>query len=310
MFESLTRPRYPNTALGIQASSISVVALQSRGRQQFTIKQAASLELAPGVIAPSFLNRNILNDAEFAANLREVVETSGLLKQKRWSVALPSSTARTAILALESEPASKQEAEEVLDWKAEQSFGAPAGDMRISAQKISPDKDGRVRYFATAVKLSVIDEYETHFESLGWKAGLILPRPVGEANWLIDGRDPIDSLLISSNVEGFTALLLRGSEPTVVRSITCSPTEIDDEIYRLVMFYNDRFGGDQKGILEKLLVVGKGLVPSRVQKIASEALGRELRVLSHSDVGLDLPGGVLSFDDIAAPAGLAALGAA
>jgi hypothetical protein len=75
------------------------------------------------------------------------------------------------------------------------------------------------------------------------------------------------------------------------------------------MFYNDRFGGDhQQGQLEKLLVVGKGLVPVKVQNIASEALGRELKVLSHSEVGLDLPGGVLTFDDIAAPAGLAALG--
>ena len=311
MFESLTQPRYPNAALGIEAGSISAVALQNKGRRQFTIKQAASLELAPGVLAPSFLTRNILRDAEFASNLLEVVENAGLLGQKRWSVALPSSTARTAILALESEPASKQEAEEVLDWKAEQSFGAPAAELRISAQKISPDREGRSRYFATAVKLSVIDEYETHFESLGWKAGLILPRPVGEANWLIDRRDQSDSLLISSNTDGFTALILRGTEPAVVRSVTCSPVEVDDEIYRLVMFYNDRFGGDQQnGWLEKLLVVGRGLVPAKVQSIASEALGRDLRVLSPDEVGLELPGGVLTFDDIAAPAGLAALGAA
>ena len=263
------------------------------------------------MLAPSLLNRNILRDAEFASNLLEVVENAGLLGQKRWSVALPSSTARTAILALESEPASKQEAEEVLDWKAEQSFGAPAAELRISAQKISPDREGRSRYFATAVKLSVIDEYETHFESLGWKAGLILPRPVGEANWLIDRRDQSDSLLISSNTDGFTALILRGTEPAVVRSVTCSHVEVDDEIYRLVMFYNDRFGGDQQnGWLEKLLVVGRGLVPAKVQSIASEALGRDLRVLSPDEVGLELPGGVLTFDDIAAPAGLAALGAA
>jgi hypothetical protein len=309
MFASLTQPRYPNAALGIEIGSMSAVALQSSGRRQFTIRQAASLELGPGVIAPNFLSRNILSDSEFAANLAEVVENAGLLSQKRWSVALPSSTARTAILALESEPASKQEAEEVLDWKAEQSFGAPAAELRIAAQKISPDRDGRSRYFATAVKLSVIDEYESHFEALGWKAGLILPRPVGEANWLIDRRDQSDSLLISSNIDGFTALLLRGSEPAVVRSVTCVPGEIDDEIYRLVMFYNDRFGQeDQQGGLEKLLVVGRDLVPARVQNIASEALGRELKVLTHGDVGLDLPGGVLTFDDIAAPAGLAALG--
>jgi len=309
MFFSITQPHYPNAALGIEANGIAAVALQSSGRREYAIKQAASVELPAGLITPSFLDQNISNSYEFADALREVVEIAGLLSQKRWSVALPSNTARTAILALESEPASKQEAEEVLDWKAEQSFGAPALELRIAKQKISPDKDGRIRYFATAVTLAVIDEYERHFESMGWKAGLILPRAVGEANWLMDRPVQSDSLLISGNTDGFTALLLRGSEPAVVRSVTCIPAEIDDEIYRLLMFYNDRFGGGQgNGILERLLVVGKGLISTKVQSIASEALGKNLRVLSSDDVGLSLPGGGFSFDDIAAPAGLAALG--
>lgn len=309
MFSSITQPNYPNAALGIEAGSLSAVAL-SGGRRQYTVKQAAVIELAPGVLAPSFTEPNIANHPEFAASLREVAEVSGMLGQKRWSVALPSATARTAILALESEPSSAKEAEEVLDWKAEQSFGVPAMHLRIARQKISPDKDGRSRYFATAIKLEVIDEYETHFESMGWKAGLILPRAVGEANWLMGRGEQGDSLLISGNEDGFTALLLRGSEPAVVRSVTCRASEVDDEIYRLVMFYNDRFGGPATGgILERLLVVGRDLIPSKVQTIASEALGGNIRVLSQDEIGLNLPGGGFSFDDLAAPAGLAALGA-
>ena len=127
---------------------------------------------------------------------------------------LPSATARTAILTLDNEPASKQELEEILDWKAERSFGAPAGELRISQQKISPDAAGKPRYFATAVKLSILDEYETLFEMMNWKAGLVLPRAVSEAKWLTDGKNQADSLLISSQSDGFTAVLLRGNEPT------------------------------------------------------------------------------------------------
>lgn len=309
MFSTLTQPRYPNAALGIEVDNISAVALQSAGRHQFTIKQAASVDLPPGLVNPSFLDRNITEGAEFVACLKEAAESAGLLGTKRWSVSLPSGTARTGILALEAEPASKQEAAQVLDWKAEQSFGVPAAELRLAMQKISPDKEGRSRFFASAIKLSVIDEYETLFESLGWKAGLILPRAVGEANWLVSRPEAGDSLLISGNADGFTALLLRGSEPALVRSVTCTPDEVDDEIYRLVMFYNDRFGGDRgPGLLEKLLVIGKNLIPASVQNIASDALGKELRVLSHDEVGLNLPGGGLSFNEIAAPAGLAALG--
>jgi hypothetical protein len=75
------------------------------------------------------------------------------------------------------------------------------------------------------------------------------------------------------------------------------------------MFYNDRFAGDQgNALLQRLLVIGSDLIPAKVQNIASEALGRVLSVLSPEDVGLSLPGDGFSFDDIAAPAGLAMLG--
>lgn len=307
MFSSLTKPNYPNAALGMESSFMTAVAL-SGGRRGYSVKQAGSLDLPPGLVTPNFLEPNIIDHHEFAGCLREVAEMAGLLRQKRWSIALPSNTARTAILALDSEPSSKTEAEEVLDWKAEQTFGAPAAELRIAKQKISPDKEGRTRYFATAVRLQIIDEYETHFESLGWKTGLILPRAVGEANWLMDRKEKGDSLLISGNSDGFTALLMRGNEPAVVRSVTCAQDEVDDEIYRLVMFYNDRFGAAGGDLLEKLLVVGRTLVPARVQTIASEALGRNVRVMNSDEVGLNLPVGSINFDDLAGPAGLAALG--
>jgi hypothetical protein len=159
------------------------------------------------------------------------------------------------------------------------------------------------------VKLSVIDEYETVFESLGWTAGLILPRAVSETKWLLGAQGGVDSLLLSSQNDGFTALLLRGDEPAVVRSVTCSQSECDDEIYRLLMFYNDRFSDPQLGgSLDSLLVIGKDLGTAKIKEISAEALGRSLRVLRAEDVGLSVPGGNLNFDDLAAPAGLASLG--
>lgn len=307
MFAAITSPSFPNAALGIEKNSLSAVALQG-SRGNFGIKQAATVAIVDGVLEPGFLDTNITAPFEFASALREVVEIAGLLNQKKWSIALPSNTARAAILTLDSEPASAGEREEILDWKAEQSFGAPAAHLRIAMEKISPDSSKRVRYFATAVKLAVIDEYETHFESMGWQAGMIVPRAVGEANWLMGGGEANDALLISSNNDGFTALLLRGDEPAVVRSVTCTANEIDDEVYRLVMFYNDRFGGPAgNGKLENVLVVGEEFAPARVQSIASEALGRDVRVLSSDDVGLSLPGGGINFNDLASPAGLAAL---
>jgi len=303
------QPNYPKAALGLEKEFITALALQKEGRGQFGIKQAATIELPVGLLNPSFTERNIASPREMMALLEDVCVRAGLQAQKRWSISLPGNTARTAILTLETEPASKSELEEILDWKAESSFGAPAGELRLSRQKISPDKDGKARYFATAVKLSVIDEYETLFETFGWQAGLVLPRAVSEANWLIDRNARSDSLLISSQSDGFTALLMRRDEPVVVRNVICAENETDDEIYRLLMFYNDRLASANGSYLEKVLVIGKNFKPARIREISNEALGHELIVLRPEDVGLNIPVRNFSFDDVAAPAGIAALGA-
>jgi len=306
MLSVLTEPNFPKAAIGLEREAVTALALQKEGRGQYGVAQAATIELPSNLLTPSFVEKNISSPEELRVLLEEAVVSAGLGRQRNWSVSLPSNTARTAILTLDTGSA-KNETEESLDWKAEQSFGAPAGDLRVTRHKISNDRDGRSRYFATAVKLAVIDEYETIFESLGWTAGLILPRAVSETKWLMGTAGEADSLLLSSQNDGFTALLLRGDEPAVVRSVTCTVNERDDEIYRLLMFYNDRFA-DGRGVLENLLVVGKDFLPAKIKEISTEALGRTLRVLRSDDVGLNVPVGGLSFDDLAAPAGLASYG--
>ena len=309
MFAALTEPNYPKAAIGLEREAVTALALRKESRGSYGVAQAATVGLPNGLLTPSFIERNISSPEELRVLLEEAVVSAGLMSQKNWSVSLPSNTARTAILTIDNGTSSRGDTDEILDWKAEQSFGAPAGELRITRHKIANDRDGRSRYFATAVKLSVIDEFETIFESLGWNAGLILPRAVSETRWLIGGSEGFDSLLLSSQNDGFTALLLRGGEPTVVRSVTCSVNERDDEIYRLLMFYNDRFASPQSGTgLENLLIIGKDFVSSKIRDISTEALGRSVRILRAEDVGLNVPVGDLAFDDLAAPAGVASYG--
>lgn len=307
MLEFLTTPNFPKAAIGIEHNALTALSVRREGRGAYGIDRAATIELPKSLLNPSFTERNISSPQEFRVLLEEAASTAGLLGVKRWSVALPSNTARSAILTIDNDSSTRSQIEEVIDWKAEQSFGAPSGELRITKYPISQDRDGKLRYFATAVKLSVIDEYETIFEQFGWKAGLILPRVVAESKWL--SADSMDSLLISSQNDGFTAVLLRRGEPNVVRSVSCSPGEVDDEIYRLLMFYNDRFtAGAEGNMLNRLLLIGRDLVPERIRAITAEAFGHALTVLRSDDVGLNVPVGGLSFDDLAAPAGLASLG--
>ena len=301
MFEFLTSPNFPNAGLGIEERSITAVSLDG-GRGGLRIRQCATSSIPPGVIKGDFFDQNIIDESAFIKCLEDTLAVAGLLNQKRWSVSLPGSSARTAIVTLETEPSSKSEWQEIFDWKAEQTFGITASDLRISRRKISNDVEGRSRYFTTAIRLAVIDEYETIFERFGRRAGLVLPRVISEATWL-HNRLAGDALLLSAQPGGFSGLLLRGDEPAVVRSVTCSPSEAGNEIYRLLMFYHDRYGG----ILENILLIGEEIGRSDVVAAAAEAFGREIDVLDADDLGLDRAGAGLSFDVLAAPAGLASL---
>src|SRR5690606_18520206 len=221
MFEFLTSPNYPNAGLGIEERSITAVALEG-GRGGLRVRQCASSATPSGSIRGDFFEQNILDESAFIRCLEDVLAAAGLLNQKRWSVSLPGSSARTAIVTLETEPSSQQEWQEIFDWKAEQTFGIAASGLRMSRGKISNDVEGRSRYFTTAIRLAVIDEYETILERFGRRAGLVLPRVISEAAWLYHAFAG-DALLLSAQPGGFSGLLLRGGEPAVVRSVTCTP---------------------------------------------------------------------------------------
>jgi Tfp pilus assembly PilM family ATPase len=139
VLENIIQPNYPRAALGLERESVTALALQKEGRGRFGIKQAATVELPEHLLTPSFIEQNIKSPAEMLVLLEEVIANAGLRRQKRWSVSLPSNTARTAILTLENEPASKDELEQILDWKTENTFGIPASELRISRQKIASD---------------------------------------------------------------------------------------------------------------------------------------------------------------------------
>jgi hypothetical protein len=308
----LIAPRLPASALGIESGRAAVVQLE-RGRQDsFALRRAATITLPEELVRPDFEGQNVSDPNELADALAELVQSAGMMKQRRWSIALPEASARTIIMTIESAGGTRKEQEEVLRWKTERGFGVPLDELRTARERLSPDAQGRARYIVTAVRLSVLEEYESVFASLGWRAGLILPRHLGEARWLMRGRRPGDSLLVSSHEEGFTAILLHDARPIIVRSIICDPEDMANELYRLILFYRDRVVGAPEmaegQTIERLLVCGgNGFTPDRVEEVVSETLGAQVRALDPDSLGLSLPTGDISFNAVVAPAGLATL---
>jgi Tfp pilus assembly PilM family ATPase len=309
MFTKVVQPRYPAAAIGFEKGVASVVFLERVRGNTCAIRRAASFNVADSLIKPGFDESNIADSAQLGSVVRELAASAGLLKQKRWSMSLPEATTRTQVLTMEHQSGSSAELQDVLKWKIERGFGAPIEEMSVSRERLQKDSQGRDRYLAVAVRKSVLAEYEAVLESLGWRTGLILPRHLGEAQWLVRTGTSGDALLLSGSSQGFTAVIFRDKHPLIVRSVTCAEDECEDELYRLLLFYRDRNmpEGAVGSNLSRLMVVGEGITKERAGEIVRETTGDDVRALGADDLGLQLPSREFSFDAIAAPAGLATL---
>src|SRR5687767_7413706 len=303
MLDKLLQPRLPSTAVGLESSSASVIQLD-RARGAFVIKRAATVNLPANLIKASFDESNIAEPDALIESLSDLVTSAGLLRQRKWSATLPEATTRSAILTIEAAGGSRREIEEVLEWKIERAFGAPLSELRLGREELPGNQQKQARYLVTGVRLSVLAEYESVFATLGWQMGLVVPRHVGEEQWLRGGNSAGDGLLLSAHDEGFTAVLMRNNRPLTLRSVFCETAECDDELHRILLFYRDRSGSNGDGTVSRLLVMGDRLDKRRIADIAEETLGVRLQPLGAADVGLTVPGD-LPFDTVAAPAGLA-----
>jgi hypothetical protein len=305
----LVNPRYPATAIGFEKGIATMVQLERGRGGGSSLRRAATVALPESLIRPSFDQPNISDPIELSVALAELATSAGLLKHKKWSVALPDAASRTLILTLESAPASRAELEEVLTWKMERGFGVPLDELSISRERLPNDAQGRDRYLVVATPTAVLREYESAMHSLGWRAGLIVPRHIGEGQWLTKNGAAGDALLLSSSEKAFTAVVFRGKQPLIVRTVMCEPHECEDELHRLLLFYRDRRSSEsqQAAQLARMLIVGDLITKDRAGEIVGETLGTNLRPLDAHDLGLQLTTRELSFDAIAAPAGLATL---
>ena len=309
LLSRLIDPWYPANAIGLERGVASVVQLERVKGSVCKLRRAATFNIAESLVRPSFEETNVESPQQLAGVLNELATSAGLLRQKRWSLSLPEATARTLVFIIETQSQSAGELQEVLRWKIERGFNVPFEELSISKERLQKDPQGRDRYLVIAVKKAILAEYEAVLESLGWRAGLILPRHLGEAQWLVRNGGAGDSLLLSGSTQGFTGVIFRDKHPLIVRTVKCHEDEFEDEFYRLLLFYRDRSTPEtgEGPHLTRLMVVGEGITKQRAGEIVNETTGGDLRVLQAEDLGLQLPSREFSFDSIAAPAGLATL---
>jgi hypothetical protein len=165
---------------------------------------------------------------------------------------------------------------------------------------------GQERFIVTVAHKDVLAEYESVFSAAGWNTGLMLPRHMGEAQWLMWDSSPGDKMLISANRSGFTSLVVRKGEPILVRTYSCDPESRADELHRFALYYNDKLTGGATADLTGMLVLG-GIDLTDARQAISDATHSEPRPLDPSEFGFDLSGEQIHFDQLAGAAGLATI---
>lgn len=304
LWNALTVPLLPRTALSITESHLALVELNRRGGG-FEPRRLAVQRLPEGLVRASSTEPNVTDEATFCEQLAQTAAQAQLKGKLKLSVTLPEGSARSFVVTIDQEPSSRAELGQMLDWKISRNIGNKAAEMRVTHQRLSP-AGGHSRWLAAAVHEEVISQYERAFKRLGWAAGAILPQHLGEAQWLLRaGLGPHeDQALVSVHAQGFVVVIVRGTEPLLVREVTCEPYEREDEFFRLMIFYRDRLNPTQA--LGRLLVIGSYDEQQMFWRTMASALEVNPNKLTPQHLGLNIEANA-PFPKFAAAAGLATL---
>jgi hypothetical protein len=304
----LSAPQLPKVALGFNDTSVTLVSIKKR-RGNYLLDRFADVSLPKGLLNPEFDLLNIKDMSSFVDLLTHASEQAGLLRQSRWSVALPEGTARSIIVHFDNTPTSAAELDEMIGWKVERLISIPKSQVRLIYQQIGNDKKAP-KYLVSVVHEGVITQYEQAFHKLGWQAGMILPRHLSEVLWLVNlpnTKELSNRILISYNQAGFVAVAVQKDQPLMIRVVNCLPNEQENEVYRLATYYREKVLLEAPISKLQLLPVGAAPESDMTHRTFEDVFsGTQLETLTAGKLALTATNN-FDFTHVAAPAALAAL---
>jgi len=301
----LTAPDLPKTSLAISETHLALLTLRY-SKREFEPRNLGVLRLPPGLVNASFTELNIVDEPSMIDHLKKTAVQSGMKQVKRMSACLPAGSAYSLVISLESVPGARTELAQVIEWKVERSLGHKFSDLQVNYQRLR-DFNGHPRWIISAAHKRVIEQYERIFKELGWQVGLITPRHIGEAQWLMRSGLEEDQVIISLNDRGFDAVIVRGDEPILIREVQCPLSERENEFYRLMVFYKDRLlPEDSRGLLNRILTIGTPAEQRNFCDVLASALEKDTVSLGPQQLGLKIDPAA-PFNHFAAAAGLATM---
>ncbi|PYR98454.1 MAG: hypothetical protein DMG12_22960 [Acidobacteria bacterium] len=224
-----------------------IVAGVNKNRSQVAAKLA--MDLPSGTFAGSLTGTNIHNLETLRSNLKDLLSQVGF-KGSEIVVIVPDDAARIAFLTAERLSKDPEVVQTFIRWKLKKTVPFEVEQAQVAFRVLGP------HHGATSVDMliaisprSVVEEYESLFDSLGIHAGLVLPSTLAALN-LFD-VPPKDTLFLKIAPDCMTTTVFQNQRMQFYRRVTGMP--LYDAVYPTVMYYQDKLGGKA---LEQLTVCG------------------------------------------------------
>lgn len=246
MRRQFVEPDRPLVAIEVRASSVGVLRLR-REKGRLLVGAAAVMDLAPGTLALSLTQPNVVDPVRFRQAVRGALERAGILGGARVALVLPDTTARVTLVPVVEVRAGKAaEVDELLRFRLRKSVPFEVRDARL-AYATAGATAGDTIVVATALA-PVVAQYEEACRSLGLEPGLV--EIAGLA--LFRAAFPPsaaqgDGLLVNWDEGYVTLVLARNGWPVLVRTLSgasvATPADVVREVSSTLIYYRERLGG-------------------------------------------------------------------
>jgi type IV pilus assembly protein PilM len=256
----------PEFAFEIAADGIAM----SRTRPPAAVQYVA---LPAGVIAPSPVKENVLDQAAFFEAVRTIVPPSNGRGRRGAALILPDNCVRIAILDFDNLPEKEEERRPLINFRLRKSVPFDIDDAALSYFQ----QAGRKVVVALSPS-GIVARYEAAFRAAGLHPGLVTVSSLAMLDLL-----PVEGSLVMArrSPDTLTAVALQDGVVTIARSLELDAAsdpesgidpldEITANIYPTLAYIEDQTGARP----EKLFIAGFGLDSS----VAAERLSIELEI--------------------------------
>jgi type IV pilus assembly protein PilM len=190
------------------------------------------------------------------------------------AVVIPDSAARIAFLTAEKLSKNAEEQRTFIRWKLKKSIPFDVDTAQVAYRILGPHRGGPgVDMLVALSPRSVVQEYETLFDSLDIHAGMVVPSTLAALNLV--GAPAGDTLFVKLAPDCVTTTVFQDRRLQFYRRVT--DASLYDAIFPTVLYYQDKLGGVA---FQQLCVCGYdadlraaldevqeklGLVPARVE---------------------------------------------